>query len=83
MGWDGRKSLRGVILRAPLCGANKQCQSNTVLQQLVPQDQVQGLVFNLPVRAVGGRQALPSGGAYQPEKIYHTRQNKYHNFPIA
>ena len=23
MGWDGRKSLRGVILRAPLCGANK------------------------------------------------------------
>ena len=22
MGWDGRKSLKGVILRAPLCGAN-------------------------------------------------------------
>ena len=23
LGWDGRKSLKGVILRAPLCGANK------------------------------------------------------------
>ena len=23
--WDGRKSLKGVILRAPLCGANKKC----------------------------------------------------------
>ena len=26
MGWDGRKSLKGVILRAPLCGANKLIQ---------------------------------------------------------
>ena len=25
LGWDGRKSLKGVILRAPLCGANKDC----------------------------------------------------------
>ena len=23
LGWDGRKSLKGVILRVPLCGANK------------------------------------------------------------
>ena len=22
MGWDGRKSLKALILRAPLCGAN-------------------------------------------------------------
>ena len=22
MGWDGRKSLQALILRAPLCGAN-------------------------------------------------------------
>ena len=24
MGWEGRKSLKGVILRAPLCGANNE-----------------------------------------------------------
>ena len=27
MGWDGRKSLKALILRAPLCGANKSYQS--------------------------------------------------------
>ena len=30
MGWDGRKSLKALILRAPLCGANKSEKKETI-----------------------------------------------------
>ena len=32
IGLDGRKSLKGVILRAPLCGANNITQTNLIVE---------------------------------------------------
>ena len=33
MGWDGRKSLKGVILRAPLCGAKNITQHARLIKE--------------------------------------------------